>query len=505
MHPTSLPGPHGSGDIGAQARRFADFLSDTGQTWWQMLPVGPTGAPPGNSPYSSSSSFAGNPYLIDLSALAEQGLLSRQEIKPTADLKKNPASVNFPAMIAYRQKRLRRAFENFDRLRDDRHAKFGAFCADEHAWLNDYALFVALKNRFNGKGWVDWPRDIRLRQAAAIQRAQRAVAGEIRYQKFLQFIFDRQWQALRGYCNDRGIGLVGDVPIFVAHDSADVWARRELFDLDAAGGARTISGCPPDAFSATGQCWGHPQYSWPAHGREKYAWWIARFAGTFRLFDAVRIDHFLGFARLWRIPAKARTAIGGKWMQTPGVELFTAVRSALGELAIVAEDLGLLTREAEKLRDRFAFPGMRVLQFGLGSSGYHLPHSFPRRCVAYTGTHDNDTIIGWFNSMQHAARKKDSSASTELKSALAYLTPEAGTRNAANLHWRAIAALMQSVADTTIIPMQDLLGLGAEARMNIPGQGEGNWRWRMLPGKLTKNFAEQLSNLTTACNRARQA
>ena len=496
MHPTSLPGPHGSGDIGSAARRFVDFLVAAGQTWWQMLPVGPAGAPPGNSPYSSSSSFAGNPCLIDLHALLEQELLTKQEVAPTRDLADNSSRVNFPAMMRFREQRLRLAFERFERLRNARHDELGAFAAEQSAWLDDYAMFAALKKHFGTAKWTTWDREVRLRKPDALKLAQRKLAAEIRFQKFVQFIFDEQWRSLRKYGNDRGVALVGDIPIFVAHDSADVWSRRELFDLDRSGLPRMISGYPPDAFNVDGQRWGHPQYKWAEHRKEHFRWWIARFAGTFRLFDAVRIDHFLGFNRLWQIAASSPTAANGEWIEGPGAALFTAVRDALGNVPIIAEDLGLLTREAEILRDRFKFPGMRIMEFGFGGGSYHLPHRFPRRCVAYTGTHDNDTIVGWFEKLRRAVRKKNSPRASEWSRALSYLNTDGR-----DIHWCFIRSLMQSVADTVIFPVQDILGMGTEARMNIPGTCTGNWEWRLAPGKLTEAVASRLKDLSITYDR----
>jgi 4-alpha-glucanotransferase len=482
MHVTSLPGAHGSGDIGAEAHRFADFLAAAGQTWWQMLPVGPANGGAGNSPYSSPSSFAGNPYLIDLSALAHDGLLDARDVATTRQLQRNPKSVDFCSTIPFRERRLRMAFERVT----GQHESFDAFCAAQSSWLDDYALFAALKNANGGAEWTRWPREYRLRKPDAMVRARQELATEVRYQKWVQYVFDTQWRALRKYCNERGVALVGDIPIFVAHDSADVWAHRELFDLDRNGVPRTISGYPPDAFNVDGQRWGHPHYNWAEHVRTGYACWIARFARTFELFDAVRIDHFLGFNRLWSIPSKSPGAANGKWIEGPGVGIFNALRDALGKMPIIAEDLGLLTRDAEILRDRFKFPGMRIMQFGFGSS-YHLPHSYPRRCVAYTGTHDNDTIVGWFEKLRRAARKKTSIAAAELSRTLSYLNTDGR-----EIHWAFIRSLMQSSADTVIFPVQDILGLGTGARMNIPGTAEGNWNWRLSPEKLTDELAAKL-------------
>src|SRR4051812_23246356 len=422
MHPTSLPGPHGSGDIGAESRRFADFLAAAGQTWWQMLPVGPAGEPPGNSPYSSYSSFAGSPMLIDLAELVDEGLLDRADVEPERAFRND--AVNYPAVIRYRRRRLRMSYRAFERLRDERHAALGAFCAQHESWLDDFALFAALKVHYRGATWSTWARALRLRKPAALARFRRDLADEIRFHKFVQFVFDRQWTALRTYANERGVGLIGDIPIFVAHDSADVWARRELWALNKSGEPSFVSGYPPDAFNADGQRWGHPQYDWRVHERDGYGWWVARFAAALRLFDAVRIDHFLGFQRLWYVPASAPSAKSGKWVAGPGAPLFDALRRELGDVPIIAEDLGLLTPEAAKLRDRFKFPGMRIMQFGFGGGGasYHLPHRYVRRCVAYTGTHDNETIVGWYDRVRTEAKKRgNTSATAELTRTRDYL------------------------------------------------------------------------------------
>ena len=398
-------------------------------------------------------------------------------------------------MIDYREKRLRMAFERFDQLRDGRHEDFGAFCAEQFAWLDDYALFAALKNHFGGVEWTRWDRDVRLRNPDALKRAHRTLAGEIRFQKFVQFIFDEQWCAAELLQRSRRGAGRRHSDLRRARQCGCL-AQREMFDLDRSGLPRTISGYPPDSFNIEGQRWGHPHYNWAEHRRQNYAWWIARFQGTFRLFDAVRIDHFLGFHRLWQIPASSPNAVKGKWIEGPGIGLFSAVRDALGNMPIIAEDLGLLTRDAEILRDRFRFPGMRIMQFGFGSSSYHLPHSFPRRCVAYTGTHDNDTIVGWFEKLHRAAKKKNSPCAAEMKRLFSYLDTDGR-----EIHWRFIRALMQSGADTVIFPVQDLLGLGSEARMNIPGTAENNWDWRLSPGKLTPDIAARLMELSKTFDR----
>lgn len=492
MHPTSLPGPLGSGDLGPEAFAFADFLHSAGATWWQMLPVGPPGVGPGYSPYSSWSSFAGSPYLIDLRELVTEGLLQKSEVKPVAGMK--PGKVNFKLVHEFRELRLRKAYATFDTLQDERHAVFAAYTVANSSWLDDFALFAALKSEYKDGVWTSWPRDIRFRKPSAVRAARERLASEIRYHKFVQFVFDTQWANLRKYCNDRHIGLIGDIPIFVAHDSADVWAQPHLFALDKQGEPKFVSGYPPDAFSPKGQRWGHPQYAWPAHAKDNYQWWIDRFSASFKRFDAVRIDHFLGFDRLWQIPASAPSAATGKWIATPGQDLFKALIGAIGDAPIIAEDLGLLVPSAEKLRDKYKFPGMKIMQFGFGDS-YHLPHRHNRRFVIYTGTHDNETIVGYFNNMKKNARR-NKSAAEQLARAKTYLGTELSEVN-----WDMIRATMISCADTTIFPVQDLLGLDNKHRMNIPGTEEGNWHWRLSPGSLTEELAKEFRSLASAFDR----
>lgn len=490
MHLTSLPGPHGSGDLSHHARRFVDFCAAAGQTLWQMLPVGPPGDPPGNSPYSSFSSAAGSPYLVSLEGLADAGLLTRRELKAPAGF--DERKVNFPASREFREQRLRDAHGRFRERkgRPDLREKFDAFAHAERAWLDDFALFCALKQRFAGAPWHRWEAGLRRRDPRSLARAKTELSDEIDFHQFVQFAFDRQWRALRDHARLRSVALVGDVPIFVVHDSVDVWCNPQLFTLNATGRPTHISGVPPDAFSDDGQRWGHPQYAWPAHRPQKFRWWIDRFRRMFQLFDAVRIDHFLGFSRVWSIPAASATAKHGKWVQSPGRQLFAALRNALGDQAIIAEDLGVLTPAAAALRDAYQFPGMRVMQFGFGGGGggdpYHRPHAYPRRCVAYTGTHDSDTTIGWFRKLEPVDRRN----------ALEYLGADS-----ANLHSAAIRALMGSAAETVIFPVQDVLGLDNRARMNVPGIAEGNWAWRLPPGALRASHAKQLRSLGQITNR----
>ena len=481
LHVTSLPGRHGSGDLGAEAFRFVDFCADAGQAWWQVLPVGPPGAPPGNSPYSSHSSAAGSPYLVSLDGLAREGLLTpRDVIRPrqTGD-----AKVNFPVVNSFREQRLRAAHGRFRGAPRRLLGAYDEFRRRECGWLDDFALFEALKQHYVDAPWTEWPADLRSRRPGALAAAARELADEVDYHRFVQFLFDRQWRALREYARRRGIGLIGDVPIFVIHDSVDVWCDPKLFRLDPEGRSTHISGVPPDAFSDDGQRWGHPQYNWGAHVRENFRWWVSRFRRSFALFDAVRIDHFLGFNRVWSIPSDSPTARNGRWVKSPGRELFAVLRKELGQRPIIAEDLGVLTPQAAALRDHFGFPGMRVLHFGFGGDDtYHRPHAYPPASVAYTGTHDNDTTVGWFNALRPASSKRD---------VLAYTGGSDHT-----IHRAAIRAVMLSPANTVIFPAQDLLGLGARARMNMPGTAEGNWGWRVRPGRMTRALAADLRHLT---------
>ena len=491
MHVTSLPGRHGSGDLSAEALAFVDFCADAAQTWWQMLPVGPPGGPPGNSPYSSNSSAAGSPYLVSLEGLAREGLLSARDLAPPPGI--SPSRVQFRRTNAFREQRLRTAYERcragggrMKRLRDE----LDAFAAGQRDWLDDFALFSALKRHFRDAQWTAWDAGLRSRDPAALSRAAAELSDEVDYHRFVQFMFDRQWRAMRDHARRRGVGLVGDVPIFVIHDSVDVWRDPRLFRLGKGGRPTHVSGVPPDAFSDEGQRWGHPQYDWDAHVRDDFRWWVSRFRRTFDLFDAVRIDHFLGFSRVWSIPAASPTAKGGRWVQSPGRELFSVLRRDLGERAIIAEDLGVLTPEAAALRDAFNFPGMRVVQFGFGGGGgdpYHRPHSYPPRCVAYTGTHDSDTVVGWFRKLGRADRDN----------ALDYAGGDAGS-----IHQSTTRALMASAADTVIVPVQDVLGLDNRARMNMPGVAEGNWGWRLPPGALKPAHAGQLRRLAELTGRS---
>ena len=481
MHVTSLPGPFGSGDLGPEAHRFIDFLADAGQSWWQMLPIGPCGRAPAFSPYDSSSAFAASPWLVSLERLAKKNLLTPADLKPAHGF--SATMVKFPAALRFREERLRRAFANFRCQRGERERGFRKFCEFNSDWLEDAAMFAALRWHYGGRTWTEWDVNVRDRQPSALRAAGEQLSDELATHRFVQYKFDRQWRELRDHARRRGIGLIGDLPIFVAHDSADVWCHRELFQLDRRGQPARVSGYPPDWFNRHGQVWGHPQYAWIRHEQTGFAWWLRRFARIYELFDAVRVDHFLGFTRTWSIPARATTARGGCWVESPGFKLLAAVERKLGLLPMIAEDLGHVTAADIRLRDTFKLAPMRIFQFGFGTesdSKDHLPHNFARHCVAYNGNHDNDTIVGWYRHLRHAQRE----------AVLNY----AGGGNTP-FHMPAIRAVMASPANTVIFPMQDVLGLDRRARMNTPGTQAGNWRWRLSSGKLDKP-ARQLRLLT---------
>jgi 4-alpha-glucanotransferase len=488
LHPTSLPGPYGAGDLGPEAYQFADLLAGAGQRWWQMLPVTPPGPAPEFSPYSSHSAFAGSPWLISPELLHQQNLLSKADLD--AAVRPVAGRINFPRLQKTRGKLLHAAFANRGRLSRGDHAQFENFIAENAAWLDDYALYAAIRQSRGGESWLRWPADIRLRRAEATATAKQHLGSAVEFQQFVQWLFDRQWTALKKYCNDHGIGLIGDIPIFVALDSAAVWARRDLFFLRPDGRPTVVSGYPPDIFSPGGQLWGHPHYRWSAHIAEGFAWWLARFERLFQQFDAVRVDHFLGFHRVWAVPAGEKNAIRGRWLSVPGDPLFQAAKKRFGDAPIIAEDLGKQTAKAIALRDKYGFPGMRIIQFAFGEDTYHCPHTFPHNCVAYTGTHDNQTVVGWFDSLKNGA------CNGERARALAYV---GGT--AKESHWNFIRALYASAAQTVIVPVQDILGLGAEHRMNIPGVLEGNWGWRMS-GPIPRHVITRLRELSEATRRA---
>ena len=480
LHPTSLPGPHGSGDCGPAAYHFVDWLVAAGQRLWQILPLSGIGA--GNSPYASSSAFAGNPLLIDLGELHQQGWLDSSDVAAVAGL--HEQRVDFSLVQPYRLHRLRLAARRFFQLpsQDDRRQSFDAFCQRQQHWLDDYSLFMALNDVHAGQSWCQWPEALVRRDVHALAGARHQRRESIGFWQFCQWSFFRQWQQLKAYANNRGIDIVGDVPIFIAHHSADVWAHRALFQLQADGLPTVVAGVPPDFFSITGQRWGNPLYDWREHAKDNFAWWIQRLRGTFELVDVVRIDHFRGFAGYWEIPASEPTAVKGRWRRGPGAALFKAIDEVLGPLPVIAEDLGEITADVLALRKRFGFPGMRILQFAFGgdSSNPYLPHHHEHDSVVYPGTHDNDTSAGWWaQASEH-----------ERRFACDYLNSDGD-----DIVWQLIRAASASVADTSIVAMQDVLALPADSRMNKPGEPHGWWEWRLQWSDVHPWHAQRLAAL----------
>ncbi|MBL8350882.1 MAG: 4-alpha-glucanotransferase [Burkholderiaceae bacterium] len=481
LHPTSLPGPHGSGDFGPAAYRFVDWLAEAGQKRWQILPLAPLG--PGNSPYMSSSAFAGNLLLIDLGELQQRGWLDAADLAPAAGL--DERAVNWAAVFPYRSDRLARAALHFGaRASAADRAELSAFEAAHADWLPDYTLFMALAEHLGWRDWCEWPDGLATREPAALATARAEHAGRIAFWTFCQWCFFRQWAALRAYANRCGVRIVGDMPIFIAYQSAEAWSRPDLFELDDQRRPRVVAGVPPDLFSATGQRWGNPLYRWPAHASEGYAWWIERLRRSVEMVDIVRIDHFRGFAGYWEIPAHEPTAVNGRWVAGPGPALFQALADALGAMPIIAEDLGVITPDVDALRKAFDLPGMRILQFawgeGQGAERRFLPHNFEPDTVAYTGSHDNDTTVGWWATAPEAVRH-------HLREYLAC--------DGHSVHWDLIRAACASVADTAIYPLQDVLGLDGSHRMNFPGKGDGNWAWRFGWDQVPPDTAQRLRRM----------
>ena len=484
LHPTALAGPHGIGSLGAEARAFVDFLAAAGQKVWQILPVGPTGF--GDSPYNALSAFAGNPLLIDLPTLAAWGDLDDADLAEEAPSR---GPVDFPAAHRFKEERLARAATGFfARASADRRQEFAAFCREQSFWLDDYTLFAALRHHFAGRSWQDWPAVLRQRDPAALGEWRERLALEIAAERYRQYAFSVQWAELKRYANQRGIGIFGDLPIFVALDSADVWANQGLFRLDPRGRPTVVAGVPPDYFSATGQRWGNPLYHWEAHEADGFSWWLQRFRAELRRADLVRVDHFRGFQACWVIPADEPTAINGRWEEAPGEQMFLALAGDIPDLPIIAEDLGVITPEVEALRQRFGLPGMKILQFAFdsGPGNPYLPHNYEPDCVVYTGTHDNATTLGWW-------QRLDAGQRTRVAAYLGSTSPE--------IPRDMIRLAMASVARLCITPCQDLLGLDDTARFNRPGENTGNWAWRLSAGQLTAELADQLRDLTTRYGR----
>lgn len=497
VHPTSLPGRFGIGDIGPQAYKFADALKEMGQHLWQILPHGLTGY--GDSPYQSFSTFAGNPLFISPELLVKDGLLSPDQL---AKYPKFPEhTVDYGPVIQAKEAVLNIAARNFEKVASAiQKEQFRDFCLKNHEWLEDFALFMALKYEYNLEPWTTWSPDLIGRESDAMNKARHRHRNTIRNIKVLQFIYDDQWRRLRKYCHERQIKIVGDIPIFVAHDSADAWASPELFYLDSSGKCSVVAGVPPDYFSATGQLWGNPLYRWDIHKQTDYAWWVRRLRKIFDMVDIVRIDHFRGFAAYWEIPGGAETAINGKWVPGPAHDLFSALKRQLPSLPVIAEDLGVITPDVEKLRDDFQLPGMRILQFAFGNDDKaddYRPHNYPPNCVVYTGTHDNDTTVGWFWSKPgENTTRSQADIDKERKTILDYVKTDG-----AEIHWDLIGLAMRSKANTAVFPLQDLMGLGTEARMNVPGTKSNNWRWRFTWDMLTPAIKSRMRQLTESTGR----
>jgi 4-alpha-glucanotransferase len=485
LHITSLPSYGGIGDLGPAAYAFADFLAASKQRLWQVLPIGPTGY--GNSPYAALSAFAGNPMLVSLEHLSDWGWIEGERL---AGMAGRSSDVDFNEVERTKLPLLAEAAHNFLRAKPkNRWKRFEKYCRDNQGWLDDYALYTVLRRRFNTNSWRAWPAEFAHRKPEAIEQLRRESGSEMAEIQVIQFAFDEQWSALREYCHHRDIKFVGDVAIFVNYDSADVWTNRDIFELDEEGLPLRVSGVPPDYFSETGQRWGNPLYRWDVLEQRGFDWWVSRVRRAHALYDMIRLDHFRGFEAYWAIPADEETAIRGKWVKAPGAALFTKLREVLGELPFIAEDLGLITPEVDQLREDFEMPGMRILQFGFGDKAAHnyLPHKFVANTVVYTGTHDNDTTLGWWRSLTNEKEKK---------SILTYLDPGPD-----GIVWAMILAASTSVADICLIPVQDILELPTEARMNMPSRANGNWGWRCPEHVLTHELASRLAAIVEVTDR----
>jgi 4-alpha-glucanotransferase len=490
LHITSLSSPFGIGDLGPSAHRFANFLARAKQSVWQVLPMNPTDGARGNSPYSSISAFAGNVLLISPESLAEEGLLSADDVRSAPAF---PAGrCNYPGAAEYKERLFQRAFDEFSRTGWHRD-QYDEFTRAEAFWLDNYALFVVLKRSQGGLPWNRWPRGLRDRDERSLREARTRLAADIEKEKFLQFVFFRQWAALRMHCNRVGVRLIGDVPIYVSYDGTEVWSERAFFKLDKRGEPQYLSGVPPDYFSTTGQLWGDPVYDWEAIKGSGFRWWIDRISHNLKCFDIVRIDHFRGLVGYWEVPAGEQTAVNGRWVKAPASDLLGTLNKKFTGLPIIAEDLGVITPDVHEVMDRFGIPGMRVLLFAFDSEPAkhpYLPHNYVKNCVVYTGTHDNNTARGWF--------LKESTPKSRLR-LVRYLGREVA---ADEFHRELIRLAMMSVADTAIFPVQDILGLGEEARMNRPSIPQGNWEWRLEADRLGPEVAESLADITETYGRA---
>jgi len=487
LHITSLPSPFGIGDLGPCAYEFVDFLSKTKQRFWQILPLNPTDPVYGNSPYHSISAFANNLLLISPELMVNDGFLSQADLEPIPNFPEK--RVDYCKVIAYKERIFHIAYENFKKKEKN---DFKQFYSENAYWLEDFALFIAIKAHFKGKIWSDWPKEIRDREPEVLNKMRKQLDEKIEIEKFTQYLFLKQWFSLKEYCNQQGIQIFGDMPIYVDYDSVDVWTKPELFKLNQEKQPSFVAGVPPDYFSETGQLWGNPVYRWEVLRERRYSWWMKRISHNLKLFNMLRIDHFRGLVAYWEVPANEKNAINGKWVEVPAEDFFSVLLEQFPNSPIIAEDLGIITPDVRKIMNRFGFPGMRVLLFAFGddANNPYLLHNHEKNCVLYTGTHDNNTIRGWF----------ENEATPEVKKKLIqYLGREVSTHD---VHWEINRLAMMSVADIAIFPMQDILGLGEEARMNRPSTIKGNWEWRLLPNQLTPSLAQRLSEMTEIYGRA---
>ncbi len=489
LHPTSLPSKYGIGELGKEAYEFVDFLKRSKQTYWQILPLGPVGF--GESPYQSFSAFAGNTLLISIDRLIDEGLLEKADLADVPELSCD--KISFCKVKSIKNKLFRIAYKRFlsGRSKED----YKRFITENFYWLEDFALFMAIKEHFGFIAWNEWDRDIAMREAGAVTRYKELLHADVEYNKFLQYVFFKQWVSLKEYANKSGIEIIGDLPLFISNDSSDAWALPQLFEIDETGSPLKVAGVPPDYFSETGQFWGNPHYRWDAMKADDYKWWRDRFNILLKLVDIVRIDHFRGFESYWEIPGDEKTAVNGKWVLGPGVDFFSTIRSYMGELPIIAEDLGFITREVMELKDSFNFPGMKILQFtfGKGAEERFLPHNYEENSIVYTGTHDNDTTIGWLRK----SLLEQPEAVEEMK---AYLGIEFEIADE-EFCWTLIETAYKSKSRTAIIPLQDILGLDTEARMNTPNTIGGNWDWRYKPEMLSDDVVDRLFKLSERYNR----
>ncbi|MBU1099320.1 MAG: 4-alpha-glucanotransferase [Bacteroidetes bacterium] len=488
LHPTSLPGSHGIGELGKEAFNFIDFLAAAGQTIWQVLPMGPTGY--GDSPYQCFSAFAGNPLLINLDELKSDGLLSEEDLNEFPDY--DPHKIDFGSVINIKFILLWKAYETYLNNGKSFSDECKTFCKENSHWLDDYALFMACKNHHQGVVWTEWSKDIAFREDGAVDIWTNKLSKEIQFQKFLQYKFFTQWTKIKEYANQHNIKIIGDIPIFIAYDSADLWSNRDQFTVDKNGKLETIAGVPPDYFSPTGQLWGNPLYRWDKMEEDNFSWWKKRLEQMLKLVDYIRIDHFRGMQAFYEIPGGSETAQHGRWMLAPGRKMFQAIKDALGELPILAEDLGIITKEVRNLRDEFGFPGMRIMQFAFGSGGEKkfLPHNYDKNTVVYTGSHDNDTTRSFFE-------KESELGSDVFLHAQEYLNYYGD-----DICFQLIKAAQASVANIVIIPMQDMLNLGSDARMNFPGVQNGNWQWRFTWDQVNNKLANQYKEMSELYERS---